>query len=499
VKRFAVLMGVGLAAIPGTAEACPARVQLEIVPDTVTLSAEGPTELRVIARNSSTCAVRKLTLEILNADTGGLDIHVAGASPKTLGAGANAMWNVAVQPPAARVAKGRLDVLARFRHARDGQGMATGFSHASAELAPASAPDPASIASVRLATALSTLRSGQTGSVVLIVENKSAGTVEVGALTADGPEFVEFTGLDGGQRVDPGRVALVEVGVEAQDTVRPGPHLLAFEVPIRAGDQLVTLPADKVVEIGVTGESEVLTALGVPALFLVPGFLVVATTSLLWRLRLLRKKWDSAAFPLEAKSAEFWVLAVSVSIPLAAAWAALGTDLFDRYGLEDVLWVWLSSVLVGVLAYAVVVYTRNSRQEGRMPSADDDPVETLEKLQRQGLGVTRDRHEYLGPDGSRVLYLLQPPDETRPATWLSPAIDFEWVTEDSALGRRIDAALEGEGNAASLAVALREGIRDGKIEVRWSGDAQPIDRPILVEKDKIGSARGAHAIVHEAA
>jgi hypothetical protein len=407
------------------------------------------------------------------------------------------VWKLAVSSPSGPVPKRQLDLEATFSYVLEDTTTARGAAHASAELLPPAAPNPAAVASIRIGAALSTLRSGESGTLFVIVSSKSADPIRIRRLSAHGPDFVEFTGLEGGQRIAPGDVAILKVGVTAQNRVRAGPNQLVVKIPVEVGGERVTLAAEKVVKIGVTGESAVLTALGVPALFLIPGFLVVATASLLWRLRLLRRRWDAADFPFEARSAEFWVLAISVSIPMAALWAALGTDLFDTYGLEDILWVWVASVILGTLVYVAWMLVRNRRQEGRTPSPEDGPLETLEKLQRQGLGLTRERYEYLTGSEAKVLYLLQPADEARPATWLAPPIDFEWTSTNGTLGRRIEDAFRAD-NPGSLAAALRAGSRAGSVDVRWSGDAEPIDRPTLVDADKIGSARGADAIVHEA-
>lgn len=353
------------------------------------------------------------------------------------------------------------------------------------------------LAGMTVDAALESVHSGQSVPIYLLIENRASKPLTVLRIAIHCPAFLTCPTV-GTRVIAPHRTRLIETNVEVKDRVRSGRQEIVFHaVARRRKGRPTDLFAAEQLEASVPG-SELLTVLGVPTLFLIPGFLIFATMSLLWRLRVLRKPWDGMTFPIEVKSPEFWVAVVTISVPLVALWNFLGPNLFEEYGLEDVAWLWAVSVALGVLAYLAWVLLRNRRHGDRTPDENDSCVRCLEKLHRQGLGIKRERLDYqFSPTEKKALYLLQPADGERRATWLSPAIDYTWLSGDAELKRAIDEHIAKTDDAGLLAKTLQLGIDRNALSVKWSPEGAPFDKPVLADQAKLSGAYPLDAIVHE--
>ena len=160
--------------------------------------------------------------------------------------------------------------------------------------------------------ASSSLESGKETTIFLVIRNKGETAVHLGRTELKGPKFIaiEEEEEDRLTTVPPG-ISVRGLTVQAADSVSPGKQELAFVVPVRGADgDRVDLVATEAVQVGVVGETALLTALGVPSLLLIPGFLCLATFMVFWRVRLFRPAWDSNNSRLGPTDAEFWVIAV---------------------------------------------------------------------------------------------------------------------------------------------------------------------------------------------
>lgn len=481
------MVAVMLTPVPATAD-----LKIEVVPRKAALSSTDPVPIDIVIRNTSGQGLKRVGVRVLRSGHGPPLRFRSRPRGRVAAHGAMVIAASAGPPAGGMSESAHVQVVAQARAPSGARLLAA----APLELQPP--PAPRAPAGLEVRAVLSTLRSGQTSTAYAVVTNRSADTLTLGRLHVSGPSFLSFDG-DAPKTLSPGRVAVVPVEVRADDDVRPGRHQLVLSLPVSTPDSSTTdLVAARTVEVGVAGESAVLIALGIPALILVPGFLVFATMSLLYRFRWLRKPWDGEAAPVEVASPEFWVAAVTASIVLLAAARLVSIDLLDTYSLEDVVWLWLFSVVLGAVVYAVWIGVRNRRRAKSTPSDGDAPVEVLEKLHRQGLDLVRERVELLAGEVPKVLYVLQPADEERQATWLGPPIELVWRQDDAELAKQIEADLDHTRNAGSLAATLRRGEQEGKLEVRFDGAARPYDRPRAAKADTIGASRGTDAIVHVA-
>lgn len=471
---------------------------LRALPTVATLSPNRTTTVEVIATNVGSDRVTGIRLTPLQTGAAVVGFDVEPDRLLSLEPGATRSWDLSLDPLRDLRGAPGIQLVVRYRTRTGGREVGI----VPLDLKPPAAVKGEEIVKLEIQAALSTLRSGQSAPVYLLVSNVSAQKLRTMPIRAKGPDFIRFDGLGQTRSLKAGSVAVIEVDVVAESRVRPGEHQLVFRVPIRVGARhAVDVAAAKTVKVGVAGESDLLIALGIPSLLLAPGFILLATMSLWWRVRLLRKDWDSAEFPIEVKSAEFWVLAIGISIAFLAGWALAGIDLLDQYGVEDLVYLWVISFAVGTVLYLVVNSTRRFYWSSRLPRTSDTPTKLLRKLDKQGMGTSRPRRVVDPGAGDAVqMYLLQPPDPGRPASWVAPQIDYRWVGDrDAALAERIGDCLNTAKDAKRLADLLDSGESSGKLSVEWSRSAMPYRGPRLLPAGKLAKEKAPAPIAGEAA
>ena len=126
-------------------------------------------------------------------------------------------------------------------------------------------------------------------------------------------------------------------------------------VPVDGSERAV-LSASHEVEIGVLGESEFLNLLGVPSLLLLPGFLLLIT----WRmLQSMLAASGAEGFRLKPKEADFWAVAIALSLCFSFAYPWLTETLLPEgrrdylvaYGLQDLVYVYTAAIVLGLLCF----------------------------------------------------------------------------------------------------------------------------------------------------
>jgi hypothetical protein len=457
-------------AVQPSPAAADSPLSLQLVPGELQLDANGSGHLTVLATDEGEKPLRHLHL---SAD-GVAEATVSGPSnTSTLHPGETRVFTVTVHEPGD--AAKALSLLSSFK-AESGYVRTVG---ATAKIERETTPTPESLATFEGKASLQSLRSGNEQPVFLIVHDAAAKPLELGEMIPSGPEFIKFTGLPEHLTVAPDETEVVEIKAKTDDVVEPGEHEVVFKVPATVGSRHFDLVSAQMTKVAVTGEGDLLTVLGVPSILLLPGFLVIAAASLLWSFRWLRKEWDGAAFVLPFNEPGFWVVAVLISLLAALICKPIGLDLFGRYGLRQIIYLWLGSLGVGVLGYHLVVPYLNWKHSSRVPGEGDDPLEVLRKLDRQKLTLLRASYPGTGTPAVRM-FLLQPPSDSRPSTWVCSQIGYSWKEVDDDLDKEIGQHLDTTHDAKALAETFAKGVKGGGLEVKFEGDP-----PTLVPKDNL--------------
>ncbi|MGD0007191.1 MAG: hypothetical protein ABSE93_01425 [Terriglobia bacterium] len=268
-----------------------------------------------------------------------------------------------------------------------------------------------------------------------------------------------------------------EVG--AKERVEPGKYLVTFEITLKANDGQSadrSLVKTQVVEVGVLAESTILKLLGVPSFLLLPGCLLMLTVGLLGD---YGPSWfrprEKANLP-EPNSTYFWLVSITVSGLMAAGFRAVfGWWYFVRYGLVDLVLVWLASVVLGAVLYAGLFLVGQELPRWlvrkRTPTKDDDAATVLRRLWWQRVGLTLERYTIKGDKSGEPVFLIKREDEK--SAWVSPAISLS-LPKNEKLAQEIQEATR-EGRLRKLAnlVSKEEDIATLK--------TQPIEGPRLYQ------------------
>lgn len=364
------------------------------------------------------------------------------------------------------------------------------FQVSSREIVPGT--DVKQLVDVKVETTLLNLDQQHPGKVYIIITNNSNRSFWLKRVQADAPDFIKFD--EKFKKLDktefervyepPGlsfslhQTEIIPIDVEAAKRVQPGKHLLAFTIEFGwdKAESVMTrkIVTTKEVNVGILGESTILQLLAVPTFLVVPGFLVVVTWGLLWKVGFKSKK-DTGEFPLkfskEPTDPEFWVVAITISILVISGYMLYYRDFLKTYGLEDIVIIWLFSVfMLGVGGYIFIVYGRIVYIRWHTPSEADKPIDILKKLHRQGLGVFVDCVNVRINQESRRAFVLEKKRHDRDTTWVGPPIRLKWKQEATdaftEFKDKVKKQLEKDGpdNPGLLAKLLKQGVHSGYLE-----------------------------------
>jgi hypothetical protein len=477
-----VAAGIVLAVPP---QAGLSEISIEVTPAFVELSPDKQAEALIIARNTMTQTLHNIRLSwFANVP---VSVTVAATPSTDLPPTGTAAWTLLVSSNSTDPVSGTVHLrvdYARLGESGDVPGMALGtLVVTSPKIETAD-----QVAQVRAESVLTSLMEYRPGAVYLIVTNLADVPIQVTQVLTAGPDFVRFKLPSPGVTLAPRETRTLVVDVEATGTVRPGKHLIVLETVVRwerggrtySGSIVTTRQLD----IGVVGETEILTLLGVPSFLILPGFLMTMTLGWLWKN--VKPKQDF----LKVKEAEFWFLSITLSLLTVYAYPAITRalhvprDYLQGYGLIDIVWVWLGSIVTTAVAYAVVALLIVAGKSGyniwmrrQTPVKGDTPISILDKLHRQKLTIRRPRASMTVDGKPVIVFLLQPPREGASEVWVSPSILVHTAqdnasSEDQVLFNGIEEARISE-NAQALADLLREGKARGIVEVNWSSTDLP--------------------------
>jgi hypothetical protein len=466
-------------------------ISLEVEPGEIELCGQSTQTFQVMAYNNGATPVSDLKLELIH-DTRA-NFTPAPAPIARLAAGSSAKWIFSAAEPQDGVVAGKVYCRLEYR-----SGKKEGTATAQLEVKQRSREALAQVATAAVSLASSALDESQPVNGYLTVTNPSAHSLEVeivcptsDRLTFDFPALASkglsdcscINGKAGPvcknsvtRKFDltPGEAVPVPIRISTKNGAVPGKRKIAFQADLSWNDRgcayTATLVATEDLEVGIFGQSEILTALGIPSLLVLPGVLVMLVVGMLWKAG-VRFGQSTAEFPYQTKTPEFWLFAVSLSFVAVL----LGRWVFQRpylniYQLSDLMWLWFLSVLFGALAFvaadivwSAVLRARRRHEEREKPLPDDDPRKILEKLGRLKKGVYLPRLSIRGTNTPcfRFFAPRQPPDQR---CWVVPRIVLK-VRSAAPAGTK--AQVDSQRGKSGDPGALAKLITDGAITGRW--------------------------------
>jgi hypothetical protein len=304
-------------------------------------------------------------------------------------------------------------------------------------------------------------------------------------------QLVHFGQGQLGQSIGPQQFDSLRFDLQSNQAVEPGSHLIIVTPTLQwlEGGQKRTgnLTASTPVSASILGESQILTLLTIPTVFLLPGFIVVVVFYLLWQFVSPHEELEF----LKIADIRFWGISAAISgfaYLVVYPRTPIGTRVIHNvYSLSDDALIFLGSAVVGVLAYLLTRATVGAWERRYVPTPADSPIDVLRKignnddfvskaLRREDPsgGALHRRLVQASIDGQARQALEVYRDLDQAQTWVAPPISLRElrnvIPQDfkSKLLRALD-----DSSASKAAGVLEEGRRKGHIEARWKSNAVP--------------------------
>lgn len=213
------------------------------------------------------------------------------------------------------------------------------------------------------------------------------------------------------------------------DQVTPGKKLTLFDVDAMSGGtptRTASVVKTLTLQASVFGESELLTALGLPSFLFLPGFLVLVAFRLI-RASFGWPKHEHMPWS-EAKSADFALVAITLSIVAALVYPLL-TDLIgpkrsylNGYSIKDIVAVWAGAIIVGIalsVAWRAVENAAAKVKARAVPTVAGGPDDLLTFIAREKSQVLFPQVTLVG--GNRQ-WLLVHGSFAGKEVWVAPTI-----------------------------------------------------------------------------
>jgi hypothetical protein len=526
VKRVAFLLLAivlsGVTAKSGTS----AQPDTEVLPNSVELPPGGQiTHVLVVFRNATDTDLLDVTLSWLNDEaviiSPAAPLHLARLAPH-----AETAWTLEFSQPGLDPVVGSVRLRIDYK-----EGSVTKIVAQSVALKSREPVQIDKYLDAKIQTTLETLDTYHPGKVNLLLTNKLGRQILLD-IRAKGPDFICFSSdqkdceagavAEGvgwmrrlasvfqrgaipvgsvqsssqaerhGVRIEPYQTHIEVFEVGARERVEPGKYLLAFEIflsPSSAQSATRSVVKTQVVEVGVLAESAILKVMGVPSFLLLPGSILMLTVGLFWKVGSSRSASEAERLreAIDPTKGYFWLISITISGLMAVIFRVVfGWWYFVRYGLADVVFVWLASVIAGALIYTLIYWI----ELHRTPTEKDEPAELLMKLCWQREGLERDRYTIKDAENTESVFRVQKHREGEKNIWVSPSIKVTLSGLEDNLAERIRKQLGSEGKPGKLARLLRKAPK----HATWS--TRPIDCPKMLPIDQLKDA-GRDNIVQE--
>ncbi|MDZ4152884.1 hypothetical protein, partial [Methylicorpusculum sp.] len=298
--------------------------------------------------------------------------------------------------------------------------------------------------------------------------------------------------------ISPQSTVAIDFKIKANPTILPGKYIGLIDVDAKTscGVSLHRVAAYEVT-LGVFGQSELLTTIGVPSLLFLPGFLVLSIWLLIWRMGLrvsfLKKEGSSNDFFVAGTDPEFWLLGITFSLLMFISARNLWGLGYQRpYQLSDIATLWGASLGVGLLTYLLIFWVTRWREkylEGRrvakLLTSNDSVITALERIIRHGVEI-RDCRRVKGNDTANSFCGFRLwSDNKNDMVWVIPPILCRKLND-----KPFQLPLPGEKeDTTTIYNFLKKAEDDSLAEISWNSNGslnKPTEMNIteLSEKDE---------------
>jgi hypothetical protein len=447
----------------------------------------GPAEVLLVLRNPTTQPAREITITVFPGGYQGVQIRPQ-TMPAQIKGGDQFAWSV--QLPA-ELPHPIPDAL-RFRvdcKSGEGTNQVLRVLTAQVEIKLRKAETVEDVAKIELLSSAEGLRDGQPTTLMLSITNKSDHSLSVNSIEIPEGVYVKLSTSDPADKsykppksnrllpkVVPARsTTLIPVDVEVEKRIVPGKHPVGVTVGLEWGPKAQrsqgSVNVTREVPLSVLGESEILSALGIPSLLILPGYLVLIAflaVYLPWSKQDQLQMWKNLTRP------SLIVLALTFSFVLSFAYQmTVGMQFMFAYSWNSIMGLWFICMTIGVIGGLTVRYhdyrvaSRDREQRrARTYVVGDPPIDVLNKLAANGGSWKLD----FGDAAGNRVYQLPSLEESNGNIWVSSQIEVDISSKpEEPESKQLEDALEKPGDMppAELALLLKRGLAKKLWQVRW--------------------------------
>jgi hypothetical protein len=348
----------------------------------------------------------------------------------------------------------------------------------------------------------------------LVVKNLANVPITITHIGAPSAGFVTVTlpNLGAGLTLEPRQAHVFPIKVAAGDQVQPGKYEIVLETDLqwtRLGHSYNgSLVTTYKCELAVFGESEISRIVGAPVFFLVPGFLILTVFVGLWTYVLPRSTLN-----LKPTTPEFWPIAVTLALLIIIAYPfvteKLGKrrDYLEGHGFRDLVYLWLGSVVLGMLFWFAVVLAIGLFRLGKLlwakvqqvyqawltmhlvPTVKDPPILVLKKLARNRMPFAEKRVQVTLDEGAaQPAFVIVPRYAGQTHAWIAPAMSVQWNASPEAktLRDQFTALLDQPQKVSELVEVLRQGQKQELCTIQWIAEGKLVG-PTPVPVSQLGA------------
>jgi len=289
--------------------------------------------------------------------------------------------------------------------------------------------------------------------------------------------------------------------VRSTGQVKPGEHMLQFNIffkrSVNGKHQSGSVLAEHKFKVKVFGENEILGALSNTVTFLIfPGIIIIVLAGLSWNTFVPTPWKEKLPEYLQGTSitdVRFWVISITLSLFMVCIFYPVLTkrDYLYGYGFLDIVWMWLISVVFGVMISIVVALAVWSWQKYIQLKETDVPLKMLRKMVRNGIN-TIELHTVTIKDSKEKGFLIETENQATKECMIIPFIEVLWQQDADKLIDEFDKKVNGDSPSTlrSILETIDKGLnqkkeRTGLISVSWLKNEGFIQEPKKIERANI--------------